>query len=72
MALFKKRGSGKPGEWYYCLEHGKVEEGPQCPSKDRMGPYPTPSDAEHAMRTAGERNKEWENDPQWKDPKAGE
>ncbi len=30
MALFKKRTAGKPGEWYYCLEHKKVEEGPEC------------------------------------------
>ncbi|CAM5708759.1 SPOR domain-containing protein OS=Streptomyces tendae OX=1932 GN=GUR47_11150 PE=4 SV=1 [Streptomyces tendae] len=28
MALFKKRTVGKPGEWYYCLEHQKVEQGP--------------------------------------------
>ncbi len=27
---------GKPGEWYYCLEHQKVEEGPDCPGKDRF------------------------------------
>ncbi len=41
MALFKKRTAGKPGEWYYCLEHKKVEEGPECPSKNRFGPYTT-------------------------------
>ena len=42
MALFKKRTVGKPGEWYYCLEHGTVEEGPECPAKDRFGPYASP------------------------------
>lgn len=41
MALFKKRTVGKPGEWFYCLEHQKVEEGPDCPGKDRFGPYAT-------------------------------
>src|SRR5262245_47420073 len=56
MALFKKRQVGKPGEWYYCLVHKKVEEGPECPAKDRFGPYATPEEAAHAMETAQERN----------------
>ncbi|MGR6538970.1 hypothetical protein [Streptomyces rochei] len=72
MALFKKRTVGKPGEWYYCLEHKKVEEGPECPAKDRFGPYAaTRTEAENAMRTAHERNLEWENDPKWHDAPAG-
>ncbi|MET7679624.1 hypothetical protein [Streptomyces sp. NPDC005423] len=71
MALFKKRTTGKPGEWYYCLEHKKVEEGPECPAKDRFGPYPTRGEAEHAMESAWERNLEWENDPKWHDPARG-
>lgn len=68
MALFKKRKpAGKPGEWYYCLEHKKVEEGPECPGKDRMGPYTTPGEAAQAMETARERTLEWETDPRWRD-----
>lgn len=67
MALFKKRQVGKPGEWYYCLVHKKVEEGPECPAKDRFGPYGTPEEANHAMETAQERNLEWQNDPNWND-----
>ncbi|MFE9483192.1 hypothetical protein ACFYNM_31885 [Streptomyces spororaveus] len=67
MALFKKRQVGKPGEWYYCLVHKKVEEGPDCPAKDRFGPYGTPEEANHAMETAQERNLEWQNDPKWND-----
>ncbi|MFD5124830.1 hypothetical protein [Streptomyces sp. NPDC058385] len=70
MALFKRRTVGKPGEWYYCLEHQKVEEGPECPNKDRFGPYATRAEAEHAMETARERNLEWETDPKWHDAKA--
>ena len=38
MALFKKRTVGKPGEWYYCLEHKKVEEGPECPAQGPLRP----------------------------------
>ncbi|MFJ8161149.1 hypothetical protein ACIRBY_09460 [Streptomyces sp. NPDC096136] len=67
MALFKKRQVGKPGEWYYCLVHKKVEEGPECPAKDRFGPYTTREEAAHAMETAQERNLEWQNDPNWND-----
>lgn len=65
MALFKGRGAGKPGEWYYCLKHGTVEEGPECRAADRFGPYATREEAAHAMETARERNQEWETDPRW-------
>ncbi|MGW0396173.1 hypothetical protein ACWDYJ_36030 [Streptomyces sp. NPDC003042] len=67
MALFKKRQVGKPGEWYYCLVHKKVEEGPECPAKDRFGPYESREEANRAMETAQERNLEWQNDPKWND-----
>ncbi|MEV6110855.1 hypothetical protein AB0M28_40110 [Streptomyces sp. NPDC051940] len=69
MALFKKKTVGKPGEWYYCLEHKKVEEGPECPAKNRLGPYPTPEAAAHAIEIADERNEEWDSDARWKDEK---
>jgi hypothetical protein len=75
MALFKRvrKPAGKPGEWYYCLEHKKVEEGPECPAKDRFGPYSTRAEAEHAMETAASRNLQWEKDPRWHDaPQGGE
>ncbi|MDX3075355.1 hypothetical protein ACIP98_20445 [Streptomyces sp. NPDC088354] len=75
MAPFRRvrKPAGKPGEWFYCIEHRKVEEGPECPAKDRMGPYPSRADAERAMETAAERNLQWENDPRWKDqPREGE
>ncbi|WP_019545977.1 hypothetical protein [Streptomyces sulphureus] len=73
MALFSRRskGRGKPGEWYYCLEHGKVEEGPECPAKNRLGPYASREEAGHAREIAQERNAEWENDPRWQDAPEG-
>lgn len=67
MALFRKRAAGKPGEWYYCLEHRVVEEGPQCRAADRMGPYGTRDEASHAMETARERDEAWREDPRWRD-----
>jgi hypothetical protein len=67
MALFKRKTAGKPGEWYYCLQHSKVEEGPECPGRNRLGPYDTAAEAARAIETAHERNAEWDNDPRWKD-----
>ncbi|MBO3680646.1 hypothetical protein [Streptomyces sp. NEAU-YJ-81] len=67
MALFKRGTAGKPGEWYYCIRHQKVEEGPECRAADRLGPYASPEEAAHAMETARERNEEWQNDPRWRD-----
>lgn len=72
MPLFKKRTVGKPGEWYYCLEHQRVEEGPNCPNKDRFGPYPNRTEAEHAMAIVRERDLQWENDPKWHDTAGGD
>ncbi|MGY0062360.1 hypothetical protein ACWY4P_38480 [Streptomyces sp. LZ34] len=70
MALFKKRAAGKPGEWYYCIKHQKVEEGPECRAADRLGPYPSRTEAEHAVELTAERNVEWESDPRWRDEPA--
>lgn len=46
-------------DWWFCLKHMKVEHGPGCPNKDRMGPYPTESDATGALAQARRRNQEW-------------
>ncbi|MEV4555776.1 hypothetical protein AB0K51_02120 [Kitasatospora sp. NPDC049285] len=68
MALgFGRKPTGQPGEWFYCIKHGKVEEGPECPAKDRLGPYATREEAAHALETAAERNQEWREDPRWND-----
>ncbi|CAL9547584.1 MULTISPECIES: hypothetical protein [Streptomyces] len=67
-ALFRRRTpTGKAGEWYYCLKHQKVEEGPECPAKDRLGPYDTPGEAARAIETARTRDEEWRKDPRWRD-----
>ncbi|MBD0734840.1 hypothetical protein [Streptomyces sp. CBMA29] len=73
MALFRaKKPAGKPGEWFYCIEHHKVEEGPECPAKDRFGPYSTREEAQRAMDTAAERNLQWDTDPKWHDTADGD
>ena len=71
MALFTKRTVGKPGEWYYCLKHKTVEEGPECPAKDRFGPYASRQEAEHVRDLVRERNRQWENDPKGQDAPTG-
>jgi hypothetical protein len=46
--------------WWYCLTHQNVERGPGCPGKDRLGPYATREEAEHALDRVRERNEEWD------------
>jgi hypothetical protein len=47
--------------WYFCTRHGTVEtEDGGCPGKDRLGPYATREEAEHALETVQRRNEEWD------------
>ena len=40
-------------DWWWCLEHERVEQGAGCPNMKRLGPYPTREQAESApSRTA--------------------
>lgn len=50
-------------QWFYKLLTGEVT---QDPGQDRMGPYPTKEEAEHALALAKKRNEEWEaEDDEW-------
>ncbi|PVZ14152.1 hypothetical protein [Actinomycetospora cinnamomea] len=42
-------------EWYYCLKHHRVEPWDGCRAADRLGPYPDPETAEHALEIARQR-----------------
>jgi hypothetical protein len=35
-------------QWWWCLTHRRVEEGPGCPNMERLGPYDTREQAEGA------------------------
>ncbi len=48
------------GEWYFCFKHNKVEMRHECKRVDRMGPYPTPEDAENWRARVAARNASWE------------
>lgn len=51
----------QPGEkWWYCVKHHAVEPTDGCPPIDRLGPYPTREQAEHALDKVAERNAAWE------------
>jgi hypothetical protein len=45
--------------WWFCLKHMRVEHGPGCPDRERMGPYETEDAAAHALETAKARNEAW-------------
>lgn len=54
-------------EWYYCVEHGRVEPKAGCRIANRLGPYPTRQEAEQALEKVERRNVEWDDDPEWED-----
>jgi hypothetical protein len=54
--------------YWYCVKHKTVESGANiCPPIDRLGPFDTQEEAEHALERAQERNEEWDTDPNWND-----
>ena len=46
-------------EYWYNDRTGEVEEGPQSSAVDRIGPFPTRQQAEHALETVARRAQEW-------------
>jgi hypothetical protein len=47
--------------WWFCVRHNTVEDdNGNCPGKDRLGPYASREEAEHAMDTVHKRNEEWD------------
>ena len=58
------------GKFWFCVKDHRVETGADiCPPIDRLGPYATREEAERALTRAAERNEEWDNDPNWNEPK---
>lgn len=53
--------------YYFCLKHHTVEGEDGCRAADRLGPYASESEAEHALEKVKERNEAWDNDPDWND-----
>jgi len=51
-------------KYFFNLETGQVEKGKVSAWDKRMGPYDTQEEAQHALETAQERTREWDNDDQ--------
>jgi hypothetical protein len=47
---------GSDMSWYYCLVHQRVEPEEGCANAERLGPYATEGEAQHALETAKARN----------------
>ncbi|MFE9424857.1 hypothetical protein ACFYNO_18000 [Kitasatospora sp. NPDC006697] len=52
--------TGLPQQWYYCLEHHRVERGRHCPARERLGPFDSPEQASRALETAQRNNEQWD------------
>jgi hypothetical protein len=51
------------GQWWYCIKHKTVEsDDAACKAVDRLGPYATRDEAEHALERVAQRNAAWEAD----------
>lgn len=48
--------------WWYNMRTGGVEHGLLSPSPDRVGPFPTRDEAEHALQTLRENSARWAED----------
>ncbi|GGI13264.1 hypothetical protein GCM10007377_05090 [Galliscardovia ingluviei] len=62
VALLFVKGFGMKQQWYFNMRTGKVELGKLSPVTERMGPYASKEDAEHAWQIVQTRNKRWEDD----------
>jgi hypothetical protein len=60
IKMIGRRTMSDDTKWYFCLRHQRVEHGPGCPDRDRMGPYATENEAANALQHARERNEQWE------------
>ena len=60
--------TGDHDEFWVNTATGEVEQGRQSSALERMGPYATREEAEHAYERAAERTEAWdEADRRWND-----
>lgn len=48
------------GEYWYCMEHRRVEKYEDTDSTNRIGPFPSEEAAAHALETIHEREKAYD------------
>jgi hypothetical protein len=49
-------------EYWYCMDHRRVEKFEDTDSKNRIGPFPTAEAAAHALQTIAEREKAYDSE----------
>ena len=55
-------------QYYFNTTTGQVEEGPQSPATELMGPYATREEAQQAFSIAQKRNEAWDEEERaWED-----
>ncbi len=56
------------GQWWYNTATQRVESDEMAgKAVDRLGPYASREEAEHAMEKVAERNEAWDHDDKWND-----
>ena len=55
-------GRGNESFWYN-MKTGEVEFGFESPSVDRVGPFDTKQEAEHALETLRANSQKWNDEP---------
>jgi hypothetical protein len=55
-------------QWWYDLKtKSVVADNNTTKVTDRLGPYASREEAEHALQKVQERNEQYDNDPRWND-----
>lgn len=49
-------------QWFWCLDHGRAEQGVGCRAERRLGPYPSADDAANWRQLRDAREQAWEDD----------
>ncbi|ROQ06063.1 MULTISPECIES: SPOR domain-containing protein [unclassified Curtobacterium] len=47
-------------QWWFNDKTGQVEQGPQSPQRDRIGPFDTREEAQHALDRIAANNEKWD------------
>lgn len=56
--------------WWWCLKHERVEPELGCADTKRVGPFATVEEAQRALQTVQERNKQYDaEDEAWEEGK---
>ncbi len=58
-----------PAQYWWCLDHQRVEPDEGCANSVRLGPFSEYAEAERALELAQKRTEAWDNDETWSDDK---